>query len=116
MEDNKNINTTVVDSTTGTIVNTENAAKTDAAANTHKHVGRPKKIERELVLDLTKYENNVKLAIAHAKMEAGMELNHIDKEAIKLESEAKQEVENIFTKIKNFFKNIVNKISNWIKK
>jgi len=119
MEDNKDIKDTVVDNTTGTIVNTENASKEDAkpVVKKSKPVGRPKKVaKKSLIIDLTKYGHNVLYAIAHAKLEAGIELQDIEKDALEEEKKLMSKSESLFTKVGKSFKTLKNKISNWIKK
>ena len=107
MEDNKDIKDTVVDNATGTIVNKDNASKEDvkpAIKKSHK-IGRPKKVAKpSLTLDLTKYGHNIKLAIAHAKLEAGLELNDVDKEILAVEEKLLKKSKSLWTRIKNLFK------------
>ena len=115
MKDNKDIKDTVVDNTTGTIVNKDDVSKSDkpklepdpnpAIKKSTKKVSKPKQAaKKSLTIDLTKYGNNVKLAVAHAKLEAGLELNKIDIEVLEAERKLIKKSKSLWTRFKNLFK------------
>ena len=109
MEDNKK--DIVVDNTTRTVVNTVNASKVDdkpvtpTIKKSTRKVSKPKKVaKKSLTIDLTKHGHNVKLAVAHAKLDAGLELNKIDIEVLEAERKLIKKSKSLWTRFKNLFK------------
>ena len=93
MEDTKDIKT----------VEAPKATKTVKASKPKKAV---KKAKTELKIDLVKYVNNLALAVAHAKQEAGLELDKADREALAIEATIAKKANTTFAKVKKFFTNL----------
>jgi|WetSurMetagenome_2_1015567.scaffolds.fasta_scaffold00277_14 hypothetical protein len=72
----------------------------------HKTIKKETSKKPMLEINLIKYANNLSLAIAHAKQEAGIVLDKVDEEALAIEAETAKKANTIFMKVKKFFTKI----------